>query len=1397
MSATLLIQSIESVRRRARWLTVAYGLGVSTICTVGLLISVVFLDYLLNLPPILRVILIAAAVSGLVWVFYRYVVRPVSTPVSLSDMAGRLEKIFPQFEDRLRSTVDFIEGENPGSAVLQKRVIEQATQMADQIDLNQAVVTRPATLSLAWASGSVLLVLALFFGIDPDLRSIIGSRLLTPFADVSWPKKVVIRVVSDIPHRVPVGQKIEIVMNLDRGDKPTLKPILHYQIADGPKQQVYMTRSEGGRFQASIDARLEQASQSGTLKVWIEAGDDMVDLSPITIVPRLSIRQMTALVVPPEYVPNRQPNEQSLTSAPLIVPEGGTVTLQVRFNKPLAPNTGSPPAFLEPVSSDSVLPELQTGLDSPESIHFRFQAQNSFRFRIHATDEDGFRNTALEEYQVVVRPDANMSIQLENPRKSEERTPDAFVPLQASAEDDCGVESVVLRIVRLQPDPKEWDIPLVRSAVAQQDVSWQVLESTTERNRYRLNYQWELASLGLNPGDVIEYGLIGQDNFDLDGKRHEPVSSSRLRITIVSQEELAARIVEQMRQIRNETAIVRRSQQQTLLETQSFKEELAREPNLDPADQTALNRLSQQQSSTASNTKQLAGKMQNLLQKLHENRSNAVDLIDLAQNVRDTLDRTSENPMKTSAQDLNQASRLITDSSNRNQSIASAEQNQQQAVQQLDRVMSKMENIGSLQTTLAEIAAILNEQRELRKANEELSRTNLGKKPEQMSEKDRQKLNDTASRQQKLAERTQQAIDKMNQQSRQMAESDPSASEALKAAAEQAQSQNVAQNQQRAAQQTGQNQQAGAQQSQQQAELGLQTILNELKEAERRELARLREQLAKMQEQIANLIRRQAGHNLDNLLVRNAVASTDPKITEELMTLSLRKPDSLKLPQPRQLSTAQELTERNTRDLSRSAEAESSTAGIAAELVKAAGKMERAIVFLRDSKLDQAYDPSQVEALNILLQAKQQVDQQKREADAKAQQQKKEAIRARYVQIKEEQEKINSETVRLEKRRDPGGKLPRTEWPILGKLPKDESKLAEQIADIEEDLLALGSIIYVWANRDLQNTMQEVQKDLEASKTGPTVQAEQDRIIEQLSAMIENLSQQPPDQKFEQANPAGGSGSGSGGQQKIQMPTESELKMLKSLQQAVNRSTTRIYSESTQDESRMLLLGNRQAELRNLLDQLIQKASQGDLKLDPEPENKEILPEEMSDSINNPNELDNLLLSDTAAVSKIQQNLKSVGTRMARSRQRLAINHDPGKVTQEIQNRILNNLDLLIEQARQSQQSSSQQSSSQQASNSQQKQSQQKQAQNQGQNQPGGGDDASKSTEGATQAHATAAGTKPRDLKEIAEKASEWGHITPRMRDAVIESKSETLIESYRRLIEDYYEGLSTRGGQP
>ena len=469
-------------------------------------------------------------------------------------------------------------------------------------------------------------------------------------------------------------------------------------------------------------------------------------------------------------------------------------------------------------------------------------------------------------------------------------------------------------------------------------------------------------------------------------------------------------------------------------------------------------------------------------------------------------------------------------------------------------------------------------------------------------------------------------------------------------------------------------------------------------------------------------------------------------------------------------------------------------AAVGARLGKAAGQMERAIVSLRDGKFADRYDPHQVDAIATLKDAKKQIDQQKDEADQKEKDQQKDAIRQRYVKIKARQEAVNADTQRVEKARDAAGNLRRTEWPTLAKLPQTQQSLADDTAKIEDDLSTLGSIVYVWANRDLKHAMDGVHDDLAASKTAVATQAEQDRVVEELAAMIKNLEEKPDDKKFE----SGGGGGGKGGPPPPKMPTEIELKLLKSLQAAVNGSTLKIAADPKPDASHLAGLGRRQGELRNLLDNLLKKASDGKTALGAEPDNKDQLPEEATTDDVDQNDLESTLLGDEGAKKqdKVDKDFKLVGTRMARSRQRLAINSDPGRVTQEVQKRILADLDGLIDLAHKNGQQQQASSSSGQG----QKQGQPKpgdaQANNAGKNQGGKADQPTKSGEGAVNRNSAGAGSTAHDLKDLTETASEWGGVSPRVRQAVIDSRGESIVEQYRKLIEDYYGALSNQTGK-
>jgi hypothetical protein len=504
-------------------------------------------------------------------------------------------------------------------------------------------------------------------------------------------------------------------------------------------------------------------------------------------------------------------------------------------------------------------------------------------------------------------------------------------------------------------------------------------------------------------------------------------------------------------------------------------------------------------------------------------------------------------------------------------------------------------------------------------------------------------------------------------------------------------------------------------------------------------------------------------------------------------------------PTLQQLSASQEQTERNTRDVAKAAE-QLPEGEPATRLTSAAGQMERAVVHLRAQKLPDAYSPPQVEALKALADAKAKIDEMKQKVDEQLQQQDRETIRQAYVKLLESQKKINKDTTDIDKtEKDPAGALPRLVAVRLGQLPGEQGKLGESAEGLGKELEKIGSIVYVWANKDIVRSMASVKDGLARPDTGIVTQGEQTRVAEQLQAMIDNLVEKPKQSKF--AGKGGGQCKGG-----VKMPTETELRLLKGLQVAVNKNTQLIDQRPKKEdaEKRALVdLGGRQGELRDLLGQLMEKASEGKVKLNPEPKNEDQLPEEASREAVEDQEFDKFLREDEvkegAGEDMVAGNVKLTGDRMARSRQRLALNNDPGKVTQTIQEKIVGDLDQLIELSRQ------QQMQMQNAQNKQQQQKQQmaqkqlgqmKLAQQQDGQKPGSkaGTGNKGGNQGAKDSFMPNQGERQVDASvELQEKFAEWGHLTERQREAVMEGAGEKVLEKYRGLVDDYYRELSKK----
>ena len=406
-----------------------------------------------------------------------------------------------------------------------------------------------------------------------------------------------------------------------------------------------------------------------------------------------------------------------------------------------------------------------------------------------------------------------------------------------------------------------------------------------------MQYGWELAALAdanLKPGDVLEYGLRITDNYALDGQRHPAVDSAKLRIAIISQDDLSNRVADEIRAVRAQVEQVKQKHDQTSGETESFKTDVKGKTELDAADTTVATRLQQQQSSAASAARASADRLDEVARMLEENRSPSTEMQQLANDVRDRLGQTVEGSMKDAMQQMATGSQKETPDARRQEALERAGTSQKQTTAELIEALRRLDEAGSLNAAIDQLQKLLEAQRDVSKQTSEIAAKNAGKSPEQMNAGDRQKMGDLAKQQSKMAEQTAKAVDRLGKTADQLAKNDPASAEAMRAAAKQGTRGNVSPSQKQASQQISQNKSAKS--LQQQAEQGLEQMLNELREAQLRKLAELQKKLAELQAQIDILIRRQSGHNLDNLTLRGPdVLSANAKLVTELTTKGVRK----------------------------------------------------------------------------------------------------------------------------------------------------------------------------------------------------------------------------------------------------------------------------------------------------------------------------------------------------------------------------------------------------------------------------------------------------------------------------------------------------------------------------
>ncbi|MGH7200719.1 MAG: hypothetical protein ACREJB_08955, partial [Planctomycetaceae bacterium] len=229
----LLQSRLARLRSRVRQLLCLYGLSWIVAVVLSATLAAGVLDWLFHFDdPNVRLVLGLGILAGGALVAWRCLIAPLWRPFSDLELARRIERRYPTFNDSLSSTVEFLEHDaDPrfGSPELQRRVIAQAQGQAEGIEPGDVIETRSVR-RVATAAIVVCVLAAVTVGVGQSNAAIALERLLFPYSAGAWPRSTHLRLLTEEfelfqtsatePMRVAAGETIRLYVENARGELP-------------------------------------------------------------------------------------------------------------------------------------------------------------------------------------------------------------------------------------------------------------------------------------------------------------------------------------------------------------------------------------------------------------------------------------------------------------------------------------------------------------------------------------------------------------------------------------------------------------------------------------------------------------------------------------------------------------------------------------------------------------------------------------------------------------------------------------------------------------------------------------------------------------------------------------------------------------------------------------------------------------------------------------------------------------------------------------------------------------------------------------------------------------------------------------------------------------------------
>ncbi|SMP40511.1 hypothetical protein SAMN06265222_101458 [Neorhodopirellula lusitana] len=783
----LLSQLRHQVRRYIVW--------ESVLVLAAIVLAVFWIAFLIDYLPVriggsemprsARAVVLAGTFIALLVFAWRYWVSRAQRALPDDSLALLIERHHPDLAGTLVTAVQ-LEGQprtgDSHSPAFLSAVHRKAVQEVDRVDLKRVFRREPITRKL-WLVIPLLTAVLVLAVASPKTFGRAISRL-TLFSDSPWPRRAALEMVGVEVPVISASQDDEgatelvpfehQVLRLARGSNSTLRiraagedhghqiPDLctvTYIDDDGTRGQSNLRRV--GRlvdgYQSFVLDGPPLTSLARSLSLTIRGLDDRLRDFRIEAIDPPAIATMQMQVRYPNYlrVFDVSPDSSTVTNqdapafdqelsyqAGVRIREGSNLTLVGTSSVPL----GEVDVFissLEASSGSEANPNTQGERTLPaaiaaDALSFTLSLNDlreATSVRIVPRDQTGISAQAAYRYFIGVVRDQVPETSMRLSGIGSSITPIAKLPIEATATDDYGVESMQVEM-RVRPQPDENATQKATDASpTDSDIEPHVV--TPQRDREGIaKLAIDLRELTdqaifkeLKPGDSVTINTTAKDRFDL-GSPHV-THGELIRLQVVTPEQLLATLERRELEFRSRL-------EQSIDETRRLRQSLTgvnREASeLKTGDEDKLRslqrlqlRVRQAELQAAKTTDELAGIVSGIDDLLLEMLNNRIDSVDrrerLQQGVRDPLSKVVTEPLPVLRHQITELERtIITETSQPdqiNKAVEAAVATNDQILLQLSAVLEKMLDLESFNEILDLMRGLIQDQESLLEETED------------------------------------------------------------------------------------------------------------------------------------------------------------------------------------------------------------------------------------------------------------------------------------------------------------------------------------------------------------------------------------------------------------------------------------------------------------------------------------------------------------------------------------------------------------------------------------------------------------------------------------------------------------------------------------------------------